>query len=235
MNRSLNSPARWTIIRAAGLAIVAAAVVLPAANAEATCMVSGNIRYCTPSSSTNPLTISVGIDNTGGQFIAYQDAVTGLCTWDMIGSSTAFYNQTRVTGTNHSDTMQTVRYNGTMICGHSLNPPIPGGYDLWFYSGGGSDYMASYLTSGSQLVNLSCYGQAEGCYFELWGPGSISGSESNDQVHKEGVGNWGFSTYGGSDMIWNDGSGTVVPSNCGSDTDYYYGTWDSYTFDCEVR
>jgi hypothetical protein len=70
---------------------------------------------------------------------------------------------------------------------------------------------------------------------EMWGPGTVVGSENNDQVIKIGSGNWSFSTRGGSDMIWNYGSGITGLSDCGADTDYYYGTWDTNTRDCEVR
>lgn len=231
MNSSLNSRARWTTIRAAGLAVVAAAVLLPAANAEATCMVLSGTRYCTPASSINPLFISIGRDGSG-HWIAYQDTVTGFCTWDMIGNTSGLSNATSVTGTSHDDVIRTIASSET-ICGHPLSPPTPGTVALGLNSGGGYDYLLSYLGSGS-AVTLSCNG-AEGCYFEMWGSGHIFGGGGSDYVVKNGSGDWQFRTAGGWDTIYNWGSGTAAVSDCGDGTDSYYGTWDVNTVNCEVR
>jgi hypothetical protein len=233
MNRSLNSPSRWTIIRAAGMAVVAAAIVLPATNAEATCMVMNGTRHCSPASTINPLLIEIGGDGSG-QWIAYQDTVTGSCTWDMIGNASAFYNDTSVTGTSHSDTIRTISSSVT-VCGWPLSPPSPGGHGLRLTSGGGYDYLLSYLSATP--VALTCSGGSQGCYFEMWGPGIVLGNElATDYVVKLGSGDWHFLTGGGSDVIHNWGSGTALTSDCGDGTlDQYDGPWDTNTSGCEVR
>jgi hypothetical protein len=203
--------------------------------AEAVCNVDGNVRTCSPNNGNGDGVVAVVGSYGESQWIGWTNALTGQCiNWDQIGGS-GFYNDTVVSGTVYDDVIKTSGI-GEEVCGVPLDPPVAGFHTLKFEGwGGGYDYLLSYVDSFA--TTLDCSG-ADGCYFELWGGGSIVGSHGEDYAVKygnDGMWGWNFFMNGSSDNMLNYTSDPPDMGDCGEgNLDNYDGPVPSSDFfNCE--